>query len=260
MRLDGEVAIVTGAGSGIGRAVALRLAEEGAEAVIAEIDEERGHNVEEECRAATGRGLFVRTDVTSEQSIIDMTARALDAFGRIDVLVNNAGTNFVKPMLETTLEDWEGFMALDLRSVFLCSREALRTMVGQGRGSIINISSVHSIQTLPRLPLYATAKGGVSAMTRAMAIDFGPQGVRINAVCPGITRTPIYERLKANAANPEAYEHHWVANTPLQRVQEPEEVASVCAFLASDDSSFVTGTELFTDGGMTAMLKHYPDF
>ena len=133
-------------------------------------------------------------------------------------------------------------------------------MVEQGNGSIINISSVHSIQTLPRVPLYATAKGGVSAMTRAMAIDFGPHGIRINAVCPGITRTPIFERLKASAPDPEAYERHWVVNTPLLRVQEPEEVGSVCAFLASDESSFITGTEVFSDGGMTAMLKHYPDF
>ena len=256
MRLDGKVAIVTGAGFGIGRAIALRLAEEGCEVVVAELDPDRGSQAEAELRAATGRGLFVRTDVADESHVSAVVARTADEYGRLDVLVNNAGVNFVRPTLETTLADWERVISVDLRGVFLCSREALQIMVPRGMGSIINISSVHSVQTLPGAAPYAAAKGGVSAMTKSMAIEFGPHGIRVNAVCPGLTSTQIWQDLRSASSNPQAIEAHWMSNIPLKRVQAPSEVGGVVAFLASDDASYITGTDIFTDGGMTAMLTH----
>ncbi len=272
MLLEGRTAVVTGSGSGIGRATALRLVREGAEVVVADLDEERGEAVQEECRAEAGRGLFVRTDVTSEQSVVDMATRTVEEYGRLDVLVNSAGVGFGRPVLETTLEEWEWFMSIQLRGVFLCCREALRAMVDQRSGSVINIASVHTRQTMPKGALYAAAKGGIAAMTRALAIDFGPHGIRLNTICPGMTRTGVWKdavtrvgggggrgSLSSRPVTP-AEASHWIANTPLQRLQDPEEVANACAFLASDESSFITGIELFSDGGITAMLKHYPDF
>ena len=185
-----------------------------------------------------------------------VTERTLDTYGRLDVLVNNAGLNFVKPTLETTLEDWDRVISVDLRGVFLCSRQALQAMVPRRCGSVINISSVHSVQSLPAAAPYAAAKGGVSAMTRSLATEFGPFGIRVNAVCPGLTSTHIWQDLLAASPDSKAIENHWLDNIPLKRVKEPREVGSVVAFLASDESSYVTGTEIFTDGGMTAMLTH----
>jgi NAD(P)-dependent dehydrogenase (short-subunit alcohol dehydrogenase family) len=181
-------------------------------------------------------------------------ATALHAFGQLDILVNNAGVNFVRPTLEVTDDDWDRVLTVDQRGTFLFCQEALRHMTARRTGSIINVSSVHARASLPGAAPYAAAKGGVSAMTRALAGEFGPLGIRVNAVCPGLTATEIWRDIVAASPDPGAVEQHWRDHIALDRLQESEEVAAVILFLASDESSYITGSDLYTDGGMTAML------
>jgi NAD(P)-dependent dehydrogenase (short-subunit alcohol dehydrogenase family) len=254
MRLQGRVAIVTGAGRGIGAATALKLAAEGAAVVVAEVDVLAGERVTENIAEQGGRASFVRTDVSDAAQIRACVDAAIRLYGQLDVLVNNAGVNFVRPTLDVTLEDWDRVLDVDLRGTFLFCQEALRHMAVRRTGSIINLSSVHARSSLSGAAPYAAAKGGVSAMTRSLAVEFGPLGIRVNAVCPGLTSTEIWKDIVAAGPSPEAVEGHWRDHIALDRVQEPEEVAEVILFLASDQSTYITGSELYTDGGMTAML------
>ena len=252
--LSGKVAIVTGGGFGIGEGIALVLSECGATVVVAEVDEENGQRVEKILRQKWGRGLFIHTDVSLQRQVQVMVKRTISEFDRLDILVNNAGVNFVKPTLEMKESDWDKVINVDLRGTFLCSQAALRQMVKQKSGSIINITSVHTYATLPFAVPYASAKGGVECMTKSMAIEFGPLGIRVNAVSPGLTDTKIWQDIKKAGGDKKAVEDFWMAHIPLKRVQTPREVGNVVAFLASDESSYITGANIFTDGGMTAML------
>lgn len=260
MRLRDRVAIVTDGGSGIGEAVSLRLAEEGAIVVIADINAREGERVATAIMASGGAARHVLTDVADATQVESCVARTVETHGHLDVLVNNAGVNFVRPTLDVTPEDWERVLGVDLRGTFFFCQRALRQMMRQGSGSIINISSVHTRGSLVGAAPYAAAKGGMSAMTRALAVEFGPHGIRINAVCPGLTATAIWQDIQAAAANPEAARQHWFDHIPLARAQHPREVANTVLFLASDESSYVTGAEIFTDGGMTAMLTQRERF
>jgi NAD(P)-dependent dehydrogenase (short-subunit alcohol dehydrogenase family) len=183
-----------------------------------------------------------------------MVEKTISEFGRLDILVNNAGVNFVKPTLEIREEEWDRVINVDLRGTFLCSQAALRQMVKQKRGSIINIASVHTYATLPSAVPYASAKGGVECMTKSMAIEFGPLGIRVNAISPGLTNTKIWQEIKQAGRDEKTVEDFWMAHIPLKRVQTVTEVGNVVVFLASDESSYITGANIFTDGGMTAML------
>ncbi len=260
MRLDGRVAIVTGGGFGIGEAISRRLADEGAIVVIAECNTPEGERVAAAVRAGGGQARHIRTDVSDVAQIAACIEETVRAHGRLDVLVNNAGVNFVRPTLEVTVDDWEHVLGVDLRGTFFFCQHALRHMAQRGAGSIINISSVHTRGSLAGAAPYAAAKGGVSAMTRALAVEFGPLGIRINAVCPGLTATAIWHEIQAAAADPEAARRHWFDHIPLARAQEPQEVANAVLFLASDEAAYITGTEIFTDGGMTAMLTQRERF
>ncbi len=249
-----HVTVVTGAGSGIGRGIALRFAEAGAAVVVADVNATTGEAVAEECRALGARARFCATNVARAadcRALIDFT---LEHFGQIDSLINNAGVNFVKPTLEMDEADWDRVVDVDLKGTFLCSRYALAAMVPRRRGSIVNIASVHTLATLGEAAPYAAAKGGVEMMTKALAIEFAPYNIRVNAVSPGLTDTQIWADIQAAAADPEAARQHWFDNIPLGRVQSPREVANVVLFLVSDDASYITGANLFSDGGMTALL------
>lgn len=252
--LTGKIAIVTGGGFGIGEGIARVLTKCGATVVIAEIDEENGRRVEKDLQKDFGRGLFIYTDVSSSSQVKSMVNRTMERFGRIDILVNNAGVNFVKPTLEMKEEDWNKVLNVDLKGTFLCSQATLRQMVKQKSGSIINIASVHTYATLPSAAPYAAAKGGMECMTRSMAIEFGPMGIRINVISPGLTDTNIWQDIKKAGGDEKAVEEFWMRHIPLKRVQKSEEVGNVVAFLASDESSYITGANIFTDGGMTCML------
>lgn len=254
MDFAGHVAIITGAGSGIGEGIALRFAEAGASVVIAEVNRAQGERVAAACRALGASAVFIPTDVARADACRELMEKTVAEFGRIDTLVNNAGVNFVKPTLEMDEADWDRVVDVDLKGTFLCARYALEVMVKQGQGNIINIASVHTVATLPQAAPYAAAKGGVEMLTKALAIEFAPHGIRVNAVSPGLTDTQIWQDLQAAAEDVEAARQHWYDNIPLGRVQSAREVANVVLFLASDASSYVTGSNIFTDGGMTAQL------
>ena len=250
----GHVAVITGAGSGIGRGIAERFAEAGAEVVVAEVNVERGQQTAADLQARHGKGLFVSADVSSAADCRGLVDAALKAYGHIDTLVNNAGVNFVKPTLEMSEADWDRVVDVDLKGTFLCSRYALESMVARGQGNIVNIASVHTSATLPEAAPYAAAKGGVHMLTCALAIEFAPHGIRVNAVSPGLTDTQIWQDIQAAAENAEEARQHWFDNIPLGRVQSAREVANVVLFLASDDASYITGANIMTDGGMTIQL------
>ena len=249
-----HVSIVTGAGSGIGAGIAEVFAEAMAEVVIADRDEENGTKVASDLQNRFGKGLFVKVDVSNAAECKNMVARTLETYGHVDTLVNNAGVNFVKPTLEMDEADWDRVVDVDLKGTFLCSRYALESMVLRNSGNIINICSVHSVSTLPAAVPYAASKGGVHMMTCSMAIEFASQGIRVNTVSPGLTDTQIWQDLQKAADDADACRQHWFDNIPLGRVQSPQEVGRVCKFLASDESSYITGANIMTDGGMTIQL------
>ena len=254
MNWANHVAIITGAGSGIGEGIAHRFAEAGADVVIAELNQTRGKAVAGELQNRYGKGLFIQTNVASASDCQALVNQTVAAYGHIDTLVNNAGVNFVKPTLEMDEADWDRVLDVDLKGAFLCSRYALEKMVSRKQGNIINIASVHTEATLPEAAPYAAAKGGVDMLTKALAIEFAPHGIRVNAVSPGLTDTQIWQDIQNAAEDAEAARQHWFDNIPLGRVQSPREVANVVLFLASEESSYITGANIMTDGGMTIQL------
>ena len=260
MDWNGHVAIVTGAASGIGAGIAECFAEAGAEVVIADINERLGAQVTADLQERYGKGLFVKADVSQAADCKGLVAATLAAYGQIDTLVNNAGVNFVKPTLEMDEADWDRVVNVDLKGAFLCCRYALESMVARRSGNIINIASVHTVATLPAAAPYAASKGGVDMMTRSMAIEFAPFGIRVNAVSPGLTDTQIWNDIQDAAEDANMARQHWMDNIPLGRVQAPREVGNVVLFLASEQSSYVTGANIFSDGGMTAQLVNRERF
>lgn len=244
-RLTGRVAVVTGAGSGIGLASARRLAAEGAHVVCVDIDEASGRWAAEE----TG-GLFVRADVTAEDEVEALFRAANDTYGAIDIAFNNAG---ISPpdddsILTTGLEAWQRVQQVNLTSVYLCCKHAIPYMQRQGRGSIVNTASFVAVMGAATSQIsYTASKGGVLAMSRELGVQFAREGIRVNALCPGPVNTPLLQELFA--ADPERAARRLV-HVPMGRFAEPEEIAGAVAFLASDDSSFVTATTFLVDGGI----------
>jgi len=251
-RLEGKVAVVTGAGSGIGRAIAHRFAQEGASVVIAEVNRDAGASAASEIRAEGGSALFVPTDVSRAADVEAMVRRTVAEFGRLDVLVNNAAIQILGRLADTSEEDWDRLQSVNLKGVFLCSKYAIPEMVRTGGGSIVNIASVLGLVGDPDLAAYCAAKGGVLALTKAAALAYGPAGIRVNAICPGDVDTPMVRDYFNNDPDPEALRRRISSEYALRRIAEPREIAEAALFLASDASSFVTATALVIDGGLTA--------
>ncbi|HEU4710295.1 MAG TPA: glucose 1-dehydrogenase [Pyrinomonadaceae bacterium] len=247
--LQDKVTIITGASSGIGLSTALRFLKEGAKVVMADLKDAWQGLAE----AANGsNALFVQTDVSRESAVLELIRLTVDKFGRIDVLVNNAGIELAKKVTDTTEQEWDRLMGVNLKAVFLCSKAAVNEMRRTGGGSIVNVASELGLVGGAEIAAYCASKGGVIQLTKAMAIDHAVEGIRINCICPGPINTPLLDRIIANSANSGTERQITVEKTLLKRLGEPDEIANVILFLASDESSFMTGSSVVVDGGLTA--------
>ena len=248
LRLDGKVAVVTGASRGLGRAMALGLAEAGADVVVVSRTMEALETLAEEIRALGQRGLPVRADVTDRDEVGNMVRRTMEAFGKIDILVNNAGTIFRAAAEEYPEEAWDRVLEVNLKGVFLCCQAVGKVMIAQRRGKIINIGSLLSAIGVPLIPAYAASKGGVRQLTKALAVEWAPYNIHVNAIGPGYFRTELTEALQKDEERAA-----WILRrTPLGRWGVPEDLKGPVVFLASDASDYITGQMLYVDGGWLA--------
>jgi meso-butanediol dehydrogenase / (S,S)-butanediol dehydrogenase / diacetyl reductase len=252
MRLDGKACVITGGGSGIGRATCLLFAHEGARLIVADKRRAAAEAVAAECGAAGAEAIAVETDVSRAADVGRMIGEAIRAFGRVDVLVNNAGYGIAGSVVETDDQAWDDLMAVNLRGVFLCCKQAIPAMTARGGGTIVNVASVVAAVGIRNRAAYVASKGGVAALTRAIALDHVGEGIRCNAIAPGTIETPYYDDILAKSADPDAVRKGLEARQPLGRLGTPEEIAAGILFLASDESRFATGSILTIDGGMTA--------
>jgi NAD(P)-dependent dehydrogenase (short-subunit alcohol dehydrogenase family) len=247
--LSDRVALITGGASGIGRATALLFAREGAAVAIVDRDTQAGESVAAEITASGGRALFEAGDVTIAADCRRVVERVAREFGGINILFNNAGIIRRASVVELSEEDWDRVMAVNVKSIYLMSREVIPTMAKAGGGSIINTASGWGISGGPRAAVYCASKGAVVLLTKAMAIDHGPQKIRVNCICPGDTDTAMLRNEAQQLGEPSDRFLAEAAHRPLGRVGKPEEIAQAALYLASDASSFVTGTALVVDGG-----------
>ena len=251
-RLQNRIAIVTGAARGIGLACAQRFAAEGATLVLADLDEAAGTAA----AAAIPDAAFVRADVSRKADVAALVQQTLDRHGRIDLLVNNAGITHACEFLDLAEEDFERVLAVNLKSMFLCGQAVARSMVKLGvRGSIVNMSSANAVVAIANQVPYVVSKGGINQLTKVMAVALAPHGIRVNGIGPG---TILTELAKQAVLTDDAARRKILSRTPLGRCGEPEEVAAVAAFLASDDASYLTGQTIYPDGGRLALNYTVP--
>jgi NAD(P)-dependent dehydrogenase (short-subunit alcohol dehydrogenase family) len=251
-RFEGTVGLVTGGAGGIGRAICLLLAREGAAVAIADMADNGGQGSLAMVEKAGGTGICLPLDVSNGHQVADAVAQVVDRFGRIDLLFNNAGVELSRTLHETSEEEWDMVLDVNLKAMFLVCRHVLPVMMRQGRGAIVNTSSISGLLGWPASAAYCASKAGVIGLTRQMAVDYAPRGIRVNCICPGTTLTPMIERLFGLEKDPAASRKNIEAMHPLGRLAEPEEIAEAALFLASPEASFITGAALPVDGGYTA--------
>lgn len=256
-RLEGKTCIVTGAGRGIGRGIALRLAEEGASVCVADVDESAVQRLASEIETRDQRALAWRCDVADRPSVRAMIRGTVDAFGRLDVIFNNAGIAQVKPFLDIQEDEWERIMRVNALGVFICMQEAARQMIAQGGGGkIINTASIAGKQGYPLQPHYCASKFAVVALTQSGARALAKHGIRVNAFCPGVVSTELWQQLdqeflqSGETQRPGQAMEEFGAGILLGRTATPDDVVGLCTFLASDDSNYITGQAIQVDGGM----------
>ncbi|PIS17438.1 MAG: hypothetical protein COT59_00660 [Candidatus Nealsonbacteria bacterium CG09_land_8_20_14_0_10_42_14] len=251
MDLKGKVAIITGARRGMGRSHALKLAEAGARVVVADISLADCEKVVKEIEKKKGEAMAVACDVTKKAEVDKMVQTAVEKWGKVDILVNNAGICQFKPFLELTEEEWDRTLDINLKGYFLCVQAAAREMAKQKSGVIVNIASVAMGQQgigFPNIVHYCASKGGIVGMTEALAVELAPYNIRVNAVSPGMIETPMIDQIKQDPKTMAAM----LNKVPMHRVGKPEEVSNLVLFLASDDSSYMTGSTVVVDGGWLA--------
>ncbi len=255
-RLDGKCAVITGAGSGIGEAIATLFSAQGAHVIVVDVRADAAQRVADDITRKGGGATALALDVTNEDQVRTSFEQLVNQNGRLDLLVNNAGVSHVGNILETSLEDYERVLRVNAGGVFLCAREGVRLMVQQEPkgGVIINMSSVAAMIGVERRFPYSTSKGAVLALTRSIAMDFVDQGIRCNAICPGTVQTPFVEGYlkRSFPGQEEAVRQTLHARQPIGRMGQPEEIAAAALYLASDEAAFVTGSALVIDGGWTA--------
>jgi hypothetical protein len=251
---DSRVAVVTGGAYGIGRGIVHEFSAKGDAVVIADRDAERGTGLEAAIGAAGGKALFVSTDVRLEDQVQALMKRVVEVFGRIDVLVNNAGIERYRRADQYTIDDWNAIHETNLRGAFLCAKYAY-PLLKQSRGCVVNISSVQGIANEPQISAYAATKAGLLALTRGMALDFAADGVRVNAICPGAIRSGMMEPFLKDQADPEEAVKAIGKTIPLGRVGQPEDIAQAVYFLASPAAAYITGATLVVDGGLLSRLS-----
>ncbi len=257
-RFESSVAIVTGAGRGIGEATARRLAAEGAAVVIAELDPATGEHVASSIVAGGGRAICLAADVARPETLECMVEATTKAFGPADILVNNAGIAVFEDPLTLSDDEWRRCFGVDLDGVWYATRAVLPGMLEQGHGAVVNVASIHSFGIIPHCFPYPVAKHGVIGLTRALAVEYGKAGVRVNAVCPSYVETQISADYYARFPDPAAERRRVDALHPLGRIARPEEVAAAIAFLAADECGFMTGVSLMVDGGLSVLMHDVP--
>ena len=251
MRLENKVAIVTGGASGIGRAIAIGYAKEGAKIVIADIDVTKATTVAEEIQAVGGNAQAIECDVASKEQVDAMVSKTVSDYGQVDILVNSAGYLEEIPLLEMTLEDWKKSFDINLKGVFLTTQACARDFVKHGGGKIINISSLASIRGRDGQAAYSTMKGGLLAMSGNIANQLGPEGVYMNNIIGGFTDTDFPESLNGN----KPYQQYRIAACPARRLGKPEDYVGAAVFLAGNESDYVNGSDITVDGGASRMLS-----
>ena len=253
-RLPNKVALITGGSNGIGRATCLRFAEEDASVVIADLDEPAGSQLAEQLQRQGGRALFVRTDVSNEESVRNLVEQTLTEFSSIDILINNAAA-FVLRGIDASIDEWKQVLGVNVVGTALVTKHVVPEMKRAGGGAIVNLGSISSFIAQPEFVTYSTTKAAISNMTRCLAEDLADSQIRVNAVCPGTVWTRIVEDLtRKQGLDRAAADAHpdWGAAHMLKRIAEPREVANAILFLASQEASFITGENLMVDGGYTA--------
>ena len=248
IRLDGKVALVTGGGSGIGRATSIAYAQSGASVVVADVDEAGAKETVEQIKRAGAKALLVRTDVSKEAQCERMVGAATEAFGLLDIAFNNAGVMgaFGENLHESSEQEWDRIMAINLKGVFLCMKHELRQMLRQGEGVIVNTASAMGVAGTAKSVIYPASKHGVVGLTRCAGQQYAPLGIRINSVCPGVVDTPMTRGMRTLEPG---YEEKRLEAIPLRRLCTPEEIARTVLWLSSDAASYVSGSSLLVDGG-----------
>jgi NAD(P)-dependent dehydrogenase (short-subunit alcohol dehydrogenase family) len=249
-RLKGKVALITGAGAGLGRAIAICFAREGAHVFVTDRDGESAETVAREIADAGGNSSALTADITDLADVKTMFEAVERAFGRLDILVNNAGISRRGDFKDLSDEDWSEVLDVNLQGVVRCTREALGLLKASGKASVVNLASIMERRHIRQISPYSTTKAAVAALSRSLAVECAPMGIRVNYLCPGYVETALTARFLRNPVIREGL----IAKTPLRRLAEPEEVAMAALFLASDESSYVTGEGLTVDGGMSIAL------
>jgi 3-oxoacyl-[acyl-carrier protein] reductase len=251
MRLENKVAIVTGAASGFGEAIARRFAEEGAAVVVSDINDNAGRPVTDAINAAGGTAQYIHADVTDADDVAGMVAAAEEAYGGLDILVNNAGTpQRNQPMLDVPEDQYDRIFAVNVKSIYLAARHGIPALRRRGGGVVLNTASTAGLSPRPGLAWYNASKGAVITLTKSMAVELAPEKIRVNALCPVAAETPMLDEFLGGTRDPEVYAK-FVSTVPLGRLAVPQDIANAALFLASDEAAFLTGVCLEVDGGRT---------